>query len=463
MLFVTLTMSCLVVAQENRPTRARNVLLIMSDDLNNDLGAYGHPVVKTPNLDRLKLRSVRFDKAYCQFPLCGPSRVSMLTGLRPDTTKVFDLKTNFRDVIPTVTTLPELFRNAGYFSARVGKIFHYGVPGQIGTNGMDDPQSWDTVINPRGRDKEEEHLLTNLTPKRGLGAALAWLEADGSDDEQTDGMIANEAVKLIETNKEKPFFIAAGFFRPHCPYVAPKKYFDLYPIEAIALPDEPPEHFKNIPKAALWTDPLYWGLDPQQRKQVIRAYYASISFMDAQVGKILDALDKNGLWDNTVVVFVSDHGYLLSEHGQWMKYSLFEESARVPFMISAPGAQGNGNSSDRVVELIDLYPTLAKLCELQAPEYLQGKDLTPLLKDPSREWDVAGYTQVLGSPGQYMARSVRTERWRYTEWGDNGSFGVELYDHRKDPHEYKNLSEDRRFERLRTTMHGMLTDKQKRK
>lgn len=449
------TLCSRLMAQGPGPTRARNVLLIMSDDLNNDLGAYGHSVVKTPNLDRLRLRSVRFDKAYCQFPLCGPSRVSMLTGLRPDTTQVFDLKTNFRDMIPTVTTLPELFKNAGYFSARVGKIFHYGVPGQIGTNGMDDPQSWNQVINPRGRDKDEEDILINLTPKRGLGAALAWLEAEGTDDEQTDGMIANEAVKLIEANKDKPFFIAAGFFRPHCPYVAPKKYFDLYPVESIVLPKEPPEHFKNIPKAALWTDPLYWGLDPGQRKQVIRAYYASISFMDAQVGKLLDALDKNALWENTVVVFASDHGYLLGEHGQWMKYSLFEESARVPLMISAPGARGNGRSSGRVVELIDLYPTLATLCGVTPPAYLRGKDLTPLLNDPSHAWEGAAYTQVLGAGGKYMARSVRTERWRYTEWGDGGSHGVELYDHNKDPQEYNNLATDPRWERIRSVLGGM--------
>lgn len=441
------------VAQEKQNDRHWNVLFIVSDDLNNSLGAYDHPLVKTPNLDRLVRRGVRFDKAYCQYPLCSPSRVSMLTGLRPDTTRIFDLNTNFRDHLPSVVTLPELFKRNGYFSARVGKIFHYGVPGQIGTNGLDDPQSWDVVVNPKGRDKAEENKLTNLTPKHGLGSSLAWLEAEGADDEQTDGMIANETVRLLKENKDKPFFIAAGFFRPHCPYIAPKKYFDMYPVESIELPHEPADHFKNIPKPALWTEPLYWGLDEQQRREAIRAYYASITFMDAQVGKLLDALDDLGLADNTIVVFLSDHGYLLTEHGQWMKLSLFEECARVPLVIAAPRAKGNGSASERVVELIDVYPTLAQLCGIPAPRYLHGKDLTPLLDQPSKKWKSAGYTQVIGYPGKFMARSVRNERWRYTEWGE---YGAELYDHKTDPHEYRNLAQDQKFRNVKDRMQTLL-------
>ena len=429
-----------------------NVLFIAADDLNNHLGAYGHPVVKTPNLDRLIQRGVRFDNAYCQYPLCSPSRVSMLTGLRPDTTQIFDLKTNFRDNLPLVTTLPEIFKNNGYYSARVGKIFHYGVPGDIGTSGLDDPLSWNAVVNPRGRDKDEEYKLINLTPNRGLGSSLSWLEAEGTDEEQTDGRVAGETIRLIKENKDKPFFIAAGFYRPHCPFVAPKKYFDMYPLEHIVLPQEPEDHIKNIPKPALWTDPLYWGTDELQRKQVIRAYYASITFMDAQVGKLLDALVENGLAHNTIIVFLSDHGYLLTEHGQWMKMSLFEESARVPLVISMPGAKGNGKASSRIVELIDVYPTLAGLCGLNAPEYLAGKNLAPLLEDPSRKWDGIAHTQVLGYPGKFMARSIRTERWRYTEWGENGEHGVELYDHRKDPHEYKNLAKKKRAKKVNTAL-----------
>jgi uncharacterized sulfatase len=434
-----------------------NVLFIASDDLNTRVGTYGHPLVKTPNLDRLAKMSVRFDHAYNQYPLCSPSRVSVLTGLRPDTTRVFDLKTLFRDNIPTVVTLPELFKNNGYFSARVGKIFHYGVPGQIGTDGQDDPQSWNKVVNPAGRDKKEEHLLTNYTPNRGLGSSLSWLEAEGTDEEQTDGIVATEAIRLMRENKDRPFFIAAGFYRPHCPYIAPKKYFDMYPVESIELPNEPQEHFKDIPKPAFFTDPLYWGLDELQRKEVIRAYYAAVTFMDAQVGRLLDALEELNLADKTVIVFWSDHGYNLTEHGQWKKQSLFEPAARVPLFIGAPSMKGNGKVSPRIVELIDVYPTLANLCGLSKPTYLQGADLTPLLNNPRMRWDRPAYTQVDRSirGSKFIGRSVRTERWRYTEWNE-GRDGIQLYDHRKDPNEYVNLANDPRYEKVRNELRALL-------
>ena len=458
LLFLTfIEVSLPLCAQQMQGKKKMNILFIASDDLNNDLGGYGHPLVKSPNIDRLAKMGVQFDKAYCQYAQCSQSRVSLLTGLRPDSTQVFDLKTNFRDNIPTVTTLPEFFKDNGYFSARVGKIFHYGVPGDIGTNGLDDPQSWDQVVNPLGRDRLEEDNIINLTPNRGLGSSLSWLEAEGTDDEQTDGMVANEAIRLMKENRDKPFFIAAGFFRPHCPYIAPKKYFDMYPLESIRLPEEPEEHFKVIPQSAFWTNPLYWGLNEQERKEVIRAYYASVTFMDAQVGKLLDALDQLGLAENTIVVFWSDHGYLLTEHGQWMKQSLFEESARVPLIIAAPDAKGNGKISDGVVELVDLYPTLANLCGLNPPDYLSGDNLMPLLDKPNRKWDNAAHTQVLRSPG-YMGRSVRTGRWRYTEW-DNGKRGAELYDHQKDPNEYNNLADDPKYAGKRKEMKNFIISK----
>src|SRR5690606_13713959 len=239
------------------------------------------------------------------------------------------------------------------------------------------------------------------------------------------------------------FFIAMGFYRPHCPYISPKKYFDMYPVEEIELPEEPDGHLKKVPEAALFTNPLYWDLDEQQRKEAIRAYYAAITFMDAQLGKVLDALEDMGMAENTVVVFRNDHGYLLTEHGKWMKQSLFEETARVPLIISAPGAKGNGNASDRVVELLDLYPTLAALCGLEAPPYLDGKNLRPLLDNPGHTWDHPAFTQVQRrrSSGNFMGRSVRTERWRYSDW-DYGERGVELYDRQNDPGEYQNLADD---------------------
>lgn len=421
-----------------------NVLFIAVDDMNCDLGCFGSPTVKSPSLDRLAARGVCFARNYCQFPLCSPSRTSLLTGLRPDTTQVFDLHKHFREVMPDVMTLPQMFRKAGYFAGRVGKIYHYGVPGDIGTNGLDDPASWDQVVNPRGRDKDEEGKLNNHTPRRGLGSALAFLAADGTDQEQTDGIGANAAIKFLEAHRNRPFFIAAGFYRPHCPYVAPKKYFDLYPLESIQMPKEPPEHIRQIPAPALAsTHPWPWfGVTELQSREAKRAYYAAISFVDAQIGRVLDALDRLGLADSTVVVFWSDNGYHVGEHGLWMKMSDFEGSARVPLIIAAPAQKAHGQVCLRPVELLDIYPTLAELCCLTPPSNLAGKSLKPLLDNPQAKWDKPAFTQVWR--GRFAGYSVRTERFRYTEW-DEGRQGAQLYDYQTDPHEFRNLIDDPQY------------------
>jgi iduronate 2-sulfatase len=426
----------MLYAQQKTPPKKRyNVLFIAADDLNNDLGCYGNSFVKSPNIDRLARRGIVFDKAYTQFPLCSPSRSSLLTGQRPDVTGIYELQTHFRKNLPDIVTLPQLFKNNNYYSARVGKIFHYGVPGQIGTDGLDDPASWDHKVNPKGRDKTEEGNVINLTPKRPLGSALAYLATEGTDDEQTDGMTTNEAIKILEEKKDEPFFLAVGFFRPHSPYVAPKKYFDQYDLDKIPLAKEIPNDLEDIPEAALFTKPAHWGLSEQERREALRAYYATISFMDSQVGKLLDALDKLKLAENTIIVFWSDHGYNVGQHGQWMKQSLFENSARVPLIISVPGGS-KGKVSGRTVELLDIYPTLAELCGLDPKQTLQGKSLTPLLKNPSAKWDKPAYSQVRRE--KIVGRSVRTERYRYTEW-DEGRAGIELYDHEKDPEEFTNI------------------------
>ena len=425
----------LYAQQKTSSKKKYNVLFIAADDLNNDLGCYGNTFVKSPNIDRLAKRGILFDRAYTQFPLCSPSRSSLLTGQRPDVTGIYELQTHFRKNLPDIVTLPQLFKNNQYHSVRVGKIFHYGVPGQIGTDGLDDPVSWDHKVNPKGRDKAEEGNVINLTPKRPLGSALAYLATEGEDDEQTDGMTTNEAIRILEEKKDEPFFLAVGYFRPHSPYVAPKKYFDLYDPDKIPLPKEIANDLDDVPDAALFTRPSHWGLSEQERRQAQRAYYATISFMDSQIGKLLDALDKLKLADNTIIVFWSDHGYNVGQHGQWMKQSLFENAARVPLIISVPGGK-KGKVSGRTVELLDIYPTLAELCGLDPKQKLQGRSLTALLQNPSAKWDKPAYSQVKRET--FMGRSVRTVRYRYTEW-DNGKAGIELYDHQKDPNEITNI------------------------
>ena len=445
LLCLALLTATLLPAPAQTAGKKLNVLFIAVDDMNNDLGCYGHPQVKSPNIDRLATRGVRFDRAYCQFPLCSPSRSSLMTGLRPDQTRVFDLTYHFRTGLPDVVTLPQMFMRQGYYAARVGKIYHYGNPGDIGTSGLDDKPSWQEVVNPAGRDKTTlESDIINLTPKRGLGSALAFLsDATGRDEDHTDGKVATEAIRLLEKHQSEPFFLAVGFYKPHCPYIAPKKYFDLYPLESIQLPKEPADHVKNIPAPALASTKPYplFGATVDETRRAKQAYYAAISFVDAQIGRVIAALDRLGLSDNTVIIFWSDHGYHLGEHGLLMKQSCFEESARVPLIIAAPGRKSAGKVAPRPVELIDLYPTLADLTGLTPPANLAGASLRPLLDQPGAAWTRAAYTQVqrAGFPGH----SVRTERWRYTEW-DGGEKGVELYDHVSDPHEYANLAADPR-------------------
>jgi len=426
--------------QADEPQRP-NVLFIAVDDMNCDLGCYGNGQVLTPNLNALAARGVQFDRAYCQFPLCSPSRTSLLTGLRPDTTQVFNLKKHFRSVLPDVVTLPELFKNNGYFVARVGKIYHYGNPGQIGTNGLDDEQSWHERINPSGRDKKEESQITNFTPRRGLGSSLSLMAAGGKDEEQTDGIVATEAIRLMREHKDQPFFIAAGFYRPHCPYVAPAKYFDLYPLKSISMPPLTDDELMGVPAMALSsTAPRPWfGVAEIEARRAKQAYYACISFVDAQVGRLLTELDQLGLRENTLIVFWSDHGYHLGEHGLWKKQSNFEESARAPLIFAGYGVPSHGKRSLRPVEFLDIYPTVADLCGLKPKGNLEGVSLRPLLTDPAATWDRPAYTQVdrNGKPGH----SVRTQRWRYTEW-DNGRAGKQLYDHEADPRELMNLADD---------------------
>lgn len=436
--------------------RARpNVLVIMADDLNVDMAAFGHPIVQTPNIDRLASRGVRFERAYAQYAYCNPSRASYMTGLRPDTTRVYDLTTHFREAVPDAVTLPQLFMNAGYYAARVGKIYHYSNPGGIGTNGLDDAPSWNTVVNPRGIDKDEESKLTFAGPSRALGLSLSYYASPAPDAQHTDGLVASEVVAMLERHRHRPFFIAAGFYRPHCPYIAPKKYFDMYPdLARMPTHEYSPLLLQQSPTASRGVS---WNIPDGEQREVIRAYYASITFMDAQVGRVLDALDRLNLADSTIVVFMSDHGYHTGDHGGlWMKQGLLERSVRTPVIVAGRGVTARGQSSGRIVELLDLYPTIADLAGLTPPARIEGRSLRPLLANPKAEWPHGAMSQTLrrvtlpgaragGAAGNQapspsvQGYALRTERWRYIEW-DEGRLGQELYDALSDPGELRNLA-----------------------
>ncbi|MCO6458185.1 MAG: sulfatase [Pirellulaceae bacterium] len=416
-----------------------NVLFIICDDLNCDLACYGHKLVQSPSIDRLAARGLRFERAYCQYPLCGPSRASFMTGLYPDQTTIRQNAIRLRERLPDVQSMSQMFRNHGYTATRVGKIYHYNVPADIGNEGHDDPDSWDHTVNPKGRDKADEPRIFSLRPGS-FGGTLSWLAAEGTDQEQTDGIGAAAAIEVLEQHarNQQPFFLAVGFYRPHTPYVAPKNYFDLYPLDKIVVPRIPAGYRDTLPVPArdsITRKKDQVDLPDELARQAIQAYYASITFVDAQVGRVLEALERLKLDDRTIVVFTSDHGYHMGEHGHWQKTTLFENAARVPLIISVPGMRTAGGHSQSPAEMIDFYPTLAELCRLPAPDNLPGVSLRPVLDDPAASPRKDALTQFA------TGYSLRTPRYRYTQWGAEGSGGDELYDHASDPGEMHNLAD----------------------
>ena len=436
------------------PIPRPNVLFLICDDLNCDIGSFGHAKMRTPNMDRLAARGVRFGNAYCQYPLCGPSRASFMSGLYPDQTLIWRNAIYLREHVPNVQTLSQMFRRNGYIATRIGKIYHYGVPKNIGTSGHDDPYSWDYTFNPRGRDRNEEDKIFSLRPGN-LGGTLSWLAAEGKDEEQTDGIAATIAVRLLKEyhQTKQPFFLAVGLFRPHTPFVAPKKYFDLYPPESIQIPRVPKNYLRTLPPPArqsLTRKKNQVHLEESLARQTIQAYHASISFADAQLGRVLDALDSTGLAGNTIVLFTSDHGYHMGEHGHWQKTTLFENATRVPLILAGPGIGSEGVTTQAPAEMVDFYPTLAELCGLPHSGHLSGISLVPALMDPEARPREAALTQYLNG------YSLRTERFRYTEWGEKGSLGAELYDHSTDPEELENLANNDQFQKTRKELSGKL-------
>jgi len=438
MLFAPFTLFTLLATSALAADAAKlNVLYIVADDLNCNLGCYGHAVVQTPNIDRLASRGVRFDRAYCNYPVCNASRTSFLSGRRPDTTGIVDNVTPPRTFLKDAVMLPEHFRRSGYTTIKVGKIFHTGKE-------FEDPRSWDMDIveNATSKKPPEEQIL------RKQGKSGVVLKADDAD--TWDGFVARRAAELVEQSAkgDKPFFVAAGFRRPHSPYIAPEKYFALYDPQRLEPRSGPAAHLKQVPDLALTYRLGAAKFPEKQPGETMASYYASISFMDAQVGVLLATLDRLKLWDNTVVVFHSDHGYHLGEHGGlWHKMCLFEETTRVPLVVAAPSKK-SGVASPRLVELVDVFPTLAQLCCLSQPPGLEGTSFLPLLNDPQQPWKQAAFTVVSRGTNidatksldsTKMGRTVVTDRWRYTQWHDGSS---ELYDHDADPFEYANLAKD---------------------
>jgi arylsulfatase A-like enzyme len=461
--------------------RKPNVLFIMSDDMRVELGCYGSIFhAQTPNLDALAKSGVRFDRNYCQYPLCNPSRVSLLTGRNPAKTGVFGNRTDFRQAHPDWTSLPQLFRENGYVSVRAGKIFH---------GGIDDPKAWDDTSGGGAADEggmqsasagHSLNVTNSAVPIKAdshpAAAALAQTEGqkraaysdrivvlDGNGENHGDYHAVNRTIKNLQKYKDQPFFIACGFVKPHSPPTAPKKFFDLYDVNQIKLtpdfaswPTVPP----GFPSAAIRkrNADLFIGRNASEAeaKEVIHAYLASISWVDWNIGRLLTELDTLGLRDNTIVVFLADHGYQLGEKGKWSKAgSLFEMGTRVPFIISAPNTEGNGQPSTRIVESLDLYPTLVELCGLPRQTQIEGTSLTPLLKNPAAAWGKPAYSVWSEDGKTFHGVAVRTEKWRFVEFGKDGTNGALLFDSKADTFEMKNLANDPQYAKVCAELSGL--------
>ncbi|MCO8121270.1 sulfatase [Stieleria sp. TO1_6] len=437
-----------------------NVLFLIADDLNTALSGFGHPQCKTPNLDRLADRGVKFENMHCQYPVCGASRASIMSGLYPYSNLTLANQGSLRESMPDVVTLSQTFRNAGYYAGRVSKIYHMGIPGEIiaGTAERDDPFSWEEAINIKAPEQNAAGEKTNWSPKDTRSQNFTSVMAVGGDSEHADGMAADRAIEILDRVKDKPFFLAVGFVRPHVPLVAPKTYFDRYTRADMIAPVVPENDLDDVPEIIrdYKRNRTTYGVTPELHKGLLQSYYASVSYMDAQVGRVLDALNEKGLQDNTIVVFSSDHGYLLGQHHKFQKQHLFEEATRVPFIISVPWMKDqHGRGTLKITELVDLYPTLADLAGIPAPDGLQGTSLKPLLSDTeSTAWAKDHAFTISRSGGE----SIRTQDWRFTQWGF-GEAGQELYDLKSDPGEFTNLADRPEYASVVQTLRDQLLNR----
>jgi iduronate 2-sulfatase len=457
-----------------KKTGKTNVLMFAVDDLNTRIGCYGDPLVKTPNLDRLAGRSVRFERAYCNYPLCNPSRTVLLSGKRPETTRIHDNTLTPRTYLGNAVFLPEYFKAHGYFTARVGKVAHFeqDVHWDISENDAPEQLPEDLrrqIMTQRQAAQKKgppQHMPADITgdnpnarPLMGGVGGMPWRATDNPDEKEGDGKTARRISQIITEHKDEPFFIACGFRKPHVPLFAPRKYFDMYKLDDIKLPETPADDRGDIPPLAMICTNRDNLKSDEERRQVTLAYHACTTFMDAQLGVVLDTVDRQKLWDNTVVILWADHGWHLYDHLQlWGKITQFEEAAHVPLIVHAPGKLA-GVSSQRLVEWIDIYPTLTELCGLPPAPGLDGSSVAPLLSDPERAWKKAAYTMNWRG-GERFGRGIRTDRYRYTEWSE-GKDGVELYDHRTDPHEWTNLAMSPKTTDVREELRELLRHGQK--
>ena len=465
-LFILLSAFCLMgsnCSETSPSTEPYNVLFIIADDLTySALSCYGNQVCKTPNIDRLAARSVRFTRAYCQGTYCGPSRASFLSGYYPHATGVLGYKSP-RLQIGDRSTWPQHFKNNGYYTARVSKIYHMGVPGGIeeGGHGADDALSWTERFNSPGPEwkapGEGETLENNPNGEKPVmgGNTFVVVEAEGNDLVHSDGKTAVKAAELIGKHKDKPFWLGVGFVRPHVPFVAPANYYlPFKPYEKMVLPEKVIGDWDDIPKPGInYKTSQNMKMDIRKQKKAMGGYYASVAYMDAQVGKVLDALEEANLDDNTIIIFTSDHGYHLGEHDFWAKVSLLDESSRVPLMISVPGKQPA--VCNALVELLDLYPTVASLCGLDIPDHVQGKDISALLDHPDQEVRKAAFSVAPMREGFLL----RENKYAYIQYGEDASKGVELYDTEKDPKQYTNLALQAGYENLVEQFKKKMTEK----
>ena len=435
--------------------RKMNVLFIAVDDLRPQLGCYGQKHIISPNIDRLAAQGLLFERTYCQQAVCAPSRASLLSGTRPDTTKIYNLSTPLRKAMPNVLTLPEHFKKNGYETISIGKIYHHSGDDRQGWS--QDPYRAGTF--PEGTWKGRGYLTKkaiaqmaeyNKAHPNMRGRGPAFEAADVADNAYPDGCNTDYAIKQLNRLKHKPFFLAMGFYKPHLPFNAPKKYWDMYKSEDIKLADNPFVP-KNAPTYATtnWGELRnYYGIpktgscSDELARQLIHGYYACVSYIDVLLGRLLDELDRLKIRNNTVIILWGDHGWKLGEHAGWCKHTNFELDTRVPMLLSVPGMQTAGRRTWALTEYVDIYPTLCEVCGLAVPGHLEGLSVVPLLKNPDLPWKKAAFSQY--PRGKIMGYSMRTDRFRYTEWRDRRSGRVmarELYDHQKDPQENVNAIE----------------------